>query len=153
MWTCQLRRIHKSGGRSTRLRNCLQWIGSSDERCLWDGRRMAQRGSSNTPLVFRIRPRQSGRGPRANKPGLSVADLSPVVKPVVMLGVSQAETVHFSAPTMLGQSDPGSPQTIAFEELGDSSIPLSPICVQAGVHRRCRQMEASLLCCRTHRDL
>ena len=33
---------------------------------------------------------------------------------------------------MLGQPDPGSPQTIAFEELGDSSVPLSPNCVQAG---------------------
>ena len=33
---------------------------------------------------------------------------------------------------MLGQSDPGSPQTIAFEELGDSSVPLSPNCVKAG---------------------
>ena len=70
--------------------------------------------------------------PQATKPGLSVADLSPVVGLVVMQGVNQAETVHFSAPTMLGQSDPGSPQTIAFEELGDSSVPLSPNCVQAG---------------------
>ena len=69
--------------------------------------------------------------PRANKPGLSVADLSPVVGPVVMQGVSHAETVHLSAPTMLGQLDPGSPQTIAFEELGDSSVPLSHNCVQA----------------------
>ena len=64
--------------------------------------------------------------PRANKPGLSVADLSPVVGPVVMQGVSQAETVHFSAPTMLGQPDPRSPQTITFEESGDTSVPLSP---------------------------
>ena len=70
--------------------------------------------------------------PRANKLGLSVANLSQVVGPVVMQGVSQAETMQFSAPTMLGQPDPGSPQTIAFEELGDSSVPLSPNCVQAG---------------------
>ena len=83
--------------------------------------------------------------PRANKPGLSVADLSPVVGPVVMQGVSQAKTVHFSAPTMLGQPDPGSPQMIAFEELGDSSVPLSPNCVQAG---RSQEMPAdgSLFC-------
>ena len=33
---------------------------------------------------------------------------------------------------MLGQPDPGSPHTIAFEELGDSSFPLSPNCVQVG---------------------
>ena len=33
--------------------------------------------------------------PRANKLGLSVADLSPVVGPVVMQGESQAENVHF----------------------------------------------------------
>ena len=86
---------------------------------------------------------------RANKPGLSVADLSPVVGPVVMQGVSQAETVHFSVPTMLGQPDPGSSQTITFEQLGDSSVPISPNCVPA----RCWQMEASLVCRRTHRDL
>ena len=53
--------------------------------------------------------------PRANKPGLSVADLSPVVGPIIIQGVSQAESVHFSAPTMLGQPDPGSPQTNSFE--------------------------------------
>ena len=42
--------------------------------------------------------------PRANKPGLSVADLSPVVGPVVMQGESQVEIMHFSAPTMLGHA-------------------------------------------------
>ena len=43
-----------------------------------------------------------------------------------MQGVGQ---VDLSAPTMLGHPDPGSPQTIAFEELGDLSVPLSPNCV------------------------
>ena len=68
----------------------------------------------------------------STKPGLSVADLSQVVGPVAMQGGNQIKTMHFSAPTMLGQPDPGSPQMIAFEELGDSSVPLSPNCIQAG---------------------
>ena len=119
MWTCRLRRIREIGGRSYRLKNCLQSIGSSDRQCLWDARRIAQMGSSSTPLVFRIRPRQSGYGPTSR-------DLSPVVGSVAMQGVGQAETVHLSAPTMLGQPSPGSPQTITFE------VPLSPTCVQVG---------------------
>ena len=69
---------------------------------------------------------------RANQPGLSVAGPSPVVGPVARQGVGQVETVHLSSPTMSGQPSPGSPQTIAFEEMGDSSVPLSPNCVQAG---------------------
>ena len=36
------------------LKNCLQWSGFSDGRCPWDSRWMAQMGSSNTLLVFRI---------------------------------------------------------------------------------------------------
>ena len=70
--------------------------------------------------------------PRANKPGSSVAGHSPVVGPVARQGVGQAETVHLSLPTMSGQLSPGSPQTIAFEGMGDSSVPPSPNCVQAG---------------------
>ena len=81
---------------------------------------------------------------RANRLGLSVADLSPVVGPVVMQGVSQAESVHFSAPAVLGQPDPGSSQAITFEELnGDSSVPLSPNCVQA-VHSQEMPADGSL---------
>ena len=117
-------------------------------RCLWDARRMAQMGSSSTPLVFRIRPRQSGCGP-TSRDFQSVAGPSSVVGPVVMQGVRQVETVHLSSPTMLGKSSPGSPQTIAFEDRGDSLVPLSPNCVQAG---RSQEMPAdgSL---RTHQDL
>ena len=40
--------------------------------------------------------------------------------------------MHISLPTMSGRSSAGSPQTIAFEDTGDSSVPLSPNCVQAG---------------------
>ena len=70
--------------------------------------------------------------PRADKPGLSVAGPSPVVGPVDIPVVGQVETVQLSSPPMSGQLSPGSPQTIAFEDMGDSSVPLSPNRVQAG---------------------
>ena len=77
--------------------------------------------------------------PRVNQPRSSFAGLSVVVGPVVGQGVGPAETVHLPLPTMSGQSSPGSPQTIAFEETGHSSVPLSPNCVQA---RRSQEMPA-----------
>ena len=67
--------------------------------------------------------------PQANKPGLSGLSGG---RTSCYAGGGSGGDVHFSAPTMLGQPDPGSPQTIAFEELRDSSVPLSPNCVQAG---------------------
>ena len=46
--------------------------------------------------------------------------------------VGQVETIQLSSPSMSGQLSPGSPRTVAFEDLGDSSVPLSPNRVQAG---------------------
>ena len=42
------------------------------------------------------------------------------------------ETIQLSSPPRSGQLSPESPPTIAFEDLGDSSVPLSPNRVQAG---------------------
>ena len=42
------------------------------------------------------------------------------------------ETIQLSSPPMSGQLSPGSPRMVAFEDLGDSSVPLSPNIVQVG---------------------
>ena len=65
-------------------------------------------------------------------PGLAASDPSPVVRAVDIPGVGQVETIQLSSPPRSGQLSPGSPRTIAFEDLGDSSVPLSPNCVQEG---------------------
>ena len=46
--------------------------------------------------------------------------------------VGRVETIQLSSPPRSGQLSPESPQTIAFEDVGDSSVPLSPNRVQAG---------------------
>ena len=43
------------------------------------------------------------------------------------------ESVRLSSPPLSGQLSPTSPQTVAWENLGDSSVPLSPNRVQAGL--------------------
>ena len=65
-------------------------------------------------------------------PGLAASDPSPVVGMVDMLQVGRVETIQLSSPLKSGQLSPESPRTIAFEDLGDSSVPLSPNRVQAG---------------------
>ena len=104
----------------------------------WLFRRTVSMGRPETgpdgqqPLSTCVQDSTPAVRPRANKPGLSVDDLSPVVGPVVMQGGESGGDRALLSPMMLGQPDPGSPQTIAFEELVDSSVPLSPNCVQAG---------------------
>ena len=46
--------------------------------------------------------------------------------------VGWVETIQLSSPPRSGQLSPDSPRTIAFEDLGDSSVLLSPNRVQAG---------------------
>ena len=65
-------------------------------------------------------------------PGLASSDPPPVVGMVDVPAVEQVEIIHLSSPPMSGQLSPGSPRTVAFEELGDSSVPMSPNRVQAG---------------------
>ena len=72
--------------------------------------------------------------PKADNQRLSAAGPSPVVGPVDIPDVGRVETIQLSSPQRLGQLSPESPQTIAFEDMGDSSVPLSPNRVQM-----CRQ--------------
>ena len=65
-------------------------------------------------------------------PGLSASDPSTVVGTVDLPAVGWVETIQLSSPPMSGQLSPGYPRMVAFEDLGDSSVPLSPNCVQAG---------------------
>ena len=67
-----------------------------------------------------------------NTPGLASSDPPPVVGMVDVQAVEQVEIIHLSSPPMSGQLSAGSPRMVAFEELGDSSVPLSPNHVQAG---------------------
>ena len=71
---------------------------------------------------------------RANTdtPGLAVTGLFPVVGTVDIPEVRWVETIQLSSPPRTGQLSPESPRTIAFENMGDSSVPLSPNRVQAG---------------------
>ena len=67
--------------------------------------------------------------------------------------VGQVEPVRLSSPPLSGQLSPRSPATIAFGDLGDSSVPLSPNRVLAG---RSQEMPADgslLVCRRTHQVL
>ena len=47
-------------------------------------------------------------------------------------GWNSRNPVKLSSPPMSGQLSPASPQTVAWEDLGDSSVPLSPNRVQTG---------------------
>ena len=64
--------------------------------------------------------------------GLAAADPSPVVRMVAIPEVGRVETIQLSSPPRSDQLSPDSPRTIAFEDLGDSSVPLSPNRIQAG---------------------
>ena len=64
--------------------------------------------------------------------GSGAADLTPVVRPDDVPQVGRLETVQLSTPTDSGRRSPDSPQTIAFDDMADSSVPLSPNRVQIG---------------------
>ena len=55
-----------------------------------------------------------------------------MVGTVDLPAVGWVETIQRSLPPMSGQLSPGSPRMVAFEDLGDSSVSLSPNRVQAG---------------------
>ena len=64
-------------------------------------------------------------------PGLSASDRSPVVRRVALPAMGRVETIQLSSPPRSGQLSRASPRTIAFEDLGDCSVPLSPNRVRA----------------------
>ena len=51
-------------------------------------------------------------------PGLATSDPSPVVRAVDLPLVERVETIQLSSFPRSGQLSPGSPRTIAFEDLG-----------------------------------
>ena len=55
-----------------------------------------------------------------------------MVGTVAIPAVESMEAVKLSSPPLSGQLSPASPQTVAWEDLGDSSVPLPPNRVQAG---------------------
>ena len=65
-------------------------------------------------------------------PGLAASDPSPVVGMVDIPEVGRVEIIQLSSPPRSGQLSPESPRMIAFEDLGDSLVPLSTNRVQAG---------------------
>ena len=65
-------------------------------------------------------------------PGLAATGPSLVVGTDAIPEVGRVETIQLSSPPRSGQLSPDSPQTIAFDDMGDSSVQLSPNHVQAG---------------------
>ena len=55
-----------------------------------------------------------------------------MLKSVDIPEVGWVATIQLSSPPRSGQLSPESPRMIAFEDMGDSSVPLSPNRVQAG---------------------
>ena len=100
----------------------------------WDSRWTVSRGSSRKqmPLPLCIpATTTSGRDIDVTL-GSSGPDPPPVVGTVAIPVVESVEAVKLSSPPLSGQLSPASPQTVAWEDMGDSSVPLSPNCVQAG---------------------
>ena len=63
---------------------------------------------------------------------MSASDPSPVVEGVALPVIGRMEAIQLSSPPRSGQLSPESHRTIAFEDLGDSSVALSPDRVRAG---------------------
>ena len=99
----------------------------------WDSRRTVSRGDSGKrmPLPLCIPATITSRDLEVT-PGSSGPDPVPVVETVTVPGEESVEAVKLSSPPLSGQLSPASPQTVAWEEMGDSSVPLSPNRVQAG---------------------
>ena len=100
----------------------------------WDSRRTVSRGGSGKrmplPLCIPATP-TSGRYLEVT-PESSGPDPALVVGTVAIPAVESVEAVKLSSPPLSGQLSPASPPTVAWEYMGDSSVPLSPNRVHAG---------------------
>ena len=65
-------------------------------------------------------------------PGAGAANLTPVVRADDVPQVGRMETIQRATPPDSVQMSPDLPQTVAFDDMADSSMPLSPNCVQVG---------------------
>ena len=63
--------------------------------------------------------------------GLEAPGFSPEVGTDDIPQVGRVETIRLSSPPDSGQLSPASPQTVAFEDMVDSSVPLSPVVPQS----------------------
>ena len=100
----------------------------------WDSRRTVSRGDSGKRMPLPpciLATITSGRDLDVT-PGSSGPDPVPMIGTVAVPAVESVEAVKRSSPPLSGQLSPASPQTVAWEEMGDSSVPLSPNRVQAG---------------------
>ena len=138
MRTCRLRQAREIGDRFRDLSPDVQIVDISQVGRDWDSRRSVCAGhpkdSSGKRMKRSACVQASATEVRANDdtPGLAAAGPSPVVGTVDIPEVGRVETINLSSPPRSGQLSPESPQTIAFEDMGDSSVPLSPNRVQAG---------------------
>ena len=100
----------------------------------WDSRQTVSKGGSDKrmPLPLCIPATTTSGRDISVVPRSSGPDPPPVVGKVEIPVVESVESVKLSSPPLLGQLSPASPQTVAWEDLGDSSVPLSPNRVQAG---------------------
>ena len=100
----------------------------------WDSRRTVRvAGHPKDSTSKRMQPSACVQAPAEDDtPGLPAAGPSPVVGTDVIPEVGWVETIQLSSPPRSGQLSPDSPRTIAFDDMGDSSVPLSPNHIQAG---------------------
>ena len=101
-------------------------LGITDGQC----RGVARGSACHYPFAFRATI-TSGQDLDVT-PGSSDPDPAPVVGTVTIPAVESVEAVKLSTPPLSGQLSPASPQAVAWEDLGNSSVPLSPNRVQAG---------------------
>ena len=71
-------------------------------------------------------------GPVIYLRGLGPPNLTPVVRADDVPQVGRMETIQHATPPDSVQISPDLPQTVAFDDMADSSMPLSPNCVQVG---------------------
>ena len=112
----------------------VQTVDISQVGWAWDSRRTVSKGGSGKQMPLSVCVPATATSDRSmdDALGLSASDPSPVVGAVDLPGVGRVETIQLSSPPMSGQLSPGSPRMVAFEDLADSSVPLSTNHVQAG---------------------
>ena len=94
----------------------------------WDSRPTVSRGGlgKRMPLPLCIPATITSGRDLAVTPGSLGPDLPPMVGTVAIPAVESVEAVKLSSPPLSGQLSPASPQTVAGEDLGDSTVPLPP---------------------------
>ena len=150
-------------GRSSRCVMCLQmfrlWtflrlvgVGIPDGRAVWGAGHLkdipgsrVQRSACVKALATKVRADDK-------PPGSEAAGFSPVVGTDDIPQVGRLEIIQLSSPPDSGQLSPDSPLAVAFEDMLDSSVLLSPNRVQAGGRRMFRMKVVCLTCRQLRQD-